>query len=235
MNVSGLDVLMVEEFIAVFYSAVLLGFAVHAMFPALFNPKKLNVSAWYLVGCYFGVMSVAFSRGLGILLGNISLRFYGALLSGLVTVVFYSLWGATQLGWSDRRKRVVFSLTIVGGLSFALGRFYVWLALLGLGILGLIVIFTVISLLRYALQNLPYLIAHQRVKIITLGIIVLILFELSGVYFMKFELWLFAALLFFFRVIGLSIITLGVVFPESLQQFLKKRVNVTHSTRAIVA
>ena len=64
------------------------------------------------------------------------------------------------------------------------------------------------------------MLAQQRVKVITIGISVFIMFELMGVYFMDLQLWSYAAFAFFVRTLMLGFATLGVVFPDRLKEVL---------------
>jgi hypothetical protein len=151
------------------------------------------------------------------------MRYYGALISGLFTMVFYSFWGARQLGWSVRIQRTVIGSSVIGGLFFALGGLFNILNLetIGLLILASIILLIIVKLLRYALKNIPYLVAHQKVKLITFGVITLSVFELFGVLFMQYELWSVATIFFGFRIIGWSIVNLGIAFPKFIQEFMR--------------
>ncbi len=219
--------LMYEEFAASIIGLFLLIHSMRVMSDTLFNKEKLNISSWYLVGVYIGVINITFWRAFGIFSDNPTMRYYGALIAGLFTMVFYAFWGSRQLGWSIRTQRMIIVSSVIGGLFFAFGGFFsiVNLETIGLIILATIILIIIVKLLRYALRNIPYLVAHQKVKLITLGVITLSVFELFGVMLMQYELWTVATVFFGFRIIGWSIINLGIAFPRFIQEFMRFKFN----------
>ena len=215
--------LMYEEFTASIIGLFLLIHSMRVMSETLFNKEKFNISSWYLVGVYIGVINITFWRAFGIYTVNHNMRYYGALIAGLFTMVFYAFWGARQLGWTVRTQRLIIVSTVIGGLFFALGGSLniINLESIGLIILATIIISIIVKLLRYALMNIPYLVAHQKVKLITFGVITLSIFELIGVMFMQYEFWTVATVFFVLRIIGWSIINLGIAFPRFIQEFMR--------------
>lgn len=219
--------LMYEEFTASIIGLFLLIHSMRVMSETLFKKEKINISSWYLVGVYIGVINITFWRAFGIYTDSPTMRYYGALIAGLFTMVFYAFWGARQLSWTIRTQRMIIGASIIGGLFFGLGGFFNRLNLetIGLLILATIIIIIIVKLLRYALRNIPYLVAHQKVKLITFGVITLSVFELFGVLFMQYELWTVATVFFVFRIIGWSIINLGIAFPRFIQEFMRFKIN----------
>ena len=215
---------MYEEFISTTIGLVLIVLAMRTMKDGLFSRSKFNISSWYLIAVYASVISMAFSRGYGILIDSDNLRFYGALISGLLTMIFYTFWGSMQMKWTSQSQRL-----LIGFLSFSVFMFGVGglisnllIETIGAIVMASIIMLIIVFLLKYALQNIPYILAHQRVKIITLGVLLMVFFEIIGVIFMQFDLWALASLFFIIRALSWIIVTLGIIMPNFLKQRLSR-------------
>ena len=218
------SVLMYEEFVSTTIGLVLIVLAMRTMKDGLFSRSKLNISSWYLIAVYASVISMTFSRGYGILVDSDNLRFYGALVSGLLTMIFYTFWGSMQMKWTSQSQRLVIGLLTFSVLMFGMGGLISNLLVETIGaiVMASIIMLIIVFLLKYALQNIPYILAHQRVKIITLGVLLMVFFEIIGVIFMQFDLWNLASVFFILRAFSWVIVTLGIIMPNFLKQRLSR-------------
>ena len=112
---------MYEEFLSTTIGLVLIVLAMRTMKEGLFSRSKFNVSSWYLIAVYASVISMTFSRGYGILIDSDNLRFYGALISGLLTMIFYTFWGSMQMKWTTQTQRLVIGLLAFSVFMFGVG------------------------------------------------------------------------------------------------------------------
>lgn len=215
---------MYEEFFSATIGLVLIILAMRTMKDGLFSKTKFSLSSWYLIAVYASVISMTFSRGYGILIDSDNLRFYGALISGLLTMIFYTFWGSMQMKWTSQSQRMVIGLLTFSVFMFGVGGLISNLLIETIGaiVMGSIIMLIIIFLLKYALQNIPYILAHQRVKIITLGVLLMVLFEIIGVIFMQFDQWNLASISFIIRALSWVIVTLGIIMPNFLKQRLSR-------------
>lgn len=215
---------MYEEFVSATIGLVLIVLAMRTMKDGLFSKAKFSISSWYLIAVYASVISMTFSRGYGILIDSDNLRFYGALVSGLLTMIFYTFWGSMQMKWTSQSQRLVIGLLTFSVFLFGIGGLISNLLIetIGVIIMASIIMLIIILLLKYALQNIPYILAHQRVKIITLGVLLMVFFEIIGVIFMQFDLWDLASIFFIIRALSWIIVTLGIIMPNFLKQRLSR-------------
>jgi hypothetical protein len=218
---------MIEELTAGVLGLILLIFAFNRLKPVLFSRSKGQLPSWYLILGYLAIVSTTFSRAYGISLSNQTIRFWGALVSGSLTIVFFSFWSAYQLHWSRPRRRSVLILTLLGATIFALGALkknHV-IQSIGLIIFSSISLFVLIVLLQHVIRTTPYLRAQRRVKITTFGLVSMVLFEMLGVFFMQFGFWTSSAIIFLGRDLGWIVLTLGIVFPKWVNELMKKRIS----------
>ena len=153
-----------------------------------------------------------------------NLRFYGALISGLLTMIFYTFWGSMQMKWTSQSQRLVIGVLSFSVFMFGIGGLMSNLLLETIGaiVMASIIMLIIVFLLKYALQNIPYILAHQRVKIITLGVLLMVFFEIVGVIFMQFDMWNTASIFFIIRALSWIIVTLGIIMPNFLKQRLSR-------------
>ncbi len=217
---------MVEELSAGILGTVLLVFAFNRLKPVLFSRSKGQLPSWYLIAGYIAIASTTFSRAYGIFFSNHTVRFWGALISGSLTIIFFSSWSAYQLHWTRRKRRSVLVMTLIGATIFALGtlRQNHVIQSVGLMIFSSISFFVLIVLLQHVIRTTPYLRAQQRVKITTIGLVSMVLFEMIGVFFMQLELWTSSAIIFLGRDLGWIVLTLGIVYPKWVSEMMKKRI-----------
>ncbi len=218
------SILMYEEFISSTIGLILIVLAMRTMKDGLFSRSRFNISSWYLIAVYASVISMTFSRGYGIFIDSDNLRFYGALISGLLTMIFYTFWGSMQMKWTTQSQRLVIGVLTFSVFMFGVGGLLSNLLIETIGalVMASIIMLIIIFLLKYALQNIPYILAHQRVKIITLGVLLMVLFEIIGVIFMQFDLWEMASVFFIMRALSWVIVTLGIIMPNFLKERLSR-------------
>ncbi len=232
---TSLQILMIEEFSAGILGLILLGFAFNRLKLVLFSRSNRQLPSWYLIAGYFAIVITTFSRAYGIFYSNHVIRFWGALISGSLTIIFFSFWSAYQLNWSNITRRGVLLLTLIGAIIFAMGTFKQnhIIQTMGLAIFSSISFLVLIMLLQRVIRTTPYLRAQQRVKITTIGLVSMVLFEMIGVFFMQLEQWTSSAIIFVGRDFGWIVLTLGIVFPKWIRELMKKRVSSSRHSRLL--
>ncbi len=222
-----LQILMIEELTAGILGLFLLVLAFNRLRFVLFSRSKGQLPSWYLIAGYLAIVSTTLSRAYGISSSNHAIRFWGALVSGSLTIIFFSFWSAYQLHWSSRTRRSVLVLTLIGATIFALGtlRQNHVIQSIGLTIFSSISFLVLILLLQHVIRTTPYLRAQQRVKITTIGLVSMVLFEMIGVFFMQLGLWTSSAIVFVGRDLGWIVLTLGIVFPKWVSELMKKKIS----------
>ena len=161
---------------------------------------------------------------MGIFFNSHGLRFWGALLFGFLGLILFNIWGAKQIKMTKRKQKLIIFFTILGLGLFSIGALLNNESIKGTGLIifALISLLTLLVLLKHVLTHSPYLKAQQKVKIITIGFSLMVLFEMIGVYFMQLEQWILATTTFTIRDISWLIVTIGIIFPKKIQTIMSK-------------
>ncbi len=217
-------ILMSEEFLATIEGIILLFIISRKIIPKIVN-KKNQGSVLYLILGYLAILSTTFSRAVGIYLNNSELRLWGALVAGSIGIILFNIWGTIQIKMKRKTQKTIIFSTSIGLILFAIGAILNYELLKGIGLIifAFISIITLLVLLNYVLTHSPYLKAQQKVKIITIGFTLMVIFEMTGVFLMQINQWLNSTILFLLRDLSWLIVTMGIIFPKRLQIVLAKR------------
>ena len=221
---NNIYILMIEELLAAIEGLILLSIIGKKIILKIIKKNKNQKSLFYLLGGYLAVIGTQVSRAVGIFFNSHGLRFWGALLFGFLGLILFNIWGAKQIKMTKRKQKLIIFFTILGLGLFSIGALLNNESIKGTGLIifALISLLTLLVLLKHVLTHSPYLKAQQKVKIITIGFSLMVLFEMIGVYFMQLEQWILATTTFTIRDISWLIVTIGIIFPKKIQTIMSK-------------
>ena len=212
------SVLLAELFLAIISS----GFF-------FFELKTLNVnlqnkSTVELIGFLLSLNLTYFMRVIGILSDSIVIRTYLTGVIALIGGMLFIIWGVT-LSESKRWKvNLSYTCLILGMILFLDGRYNNRMLFSRLGliimILGPLIIMTMIF--RYVFSSSPYVRARHRLFVLTLSFLFYAIFEGFAVANLGSKNYLMAALFFILVLPWRFGMTLSIMLPPNLTNFLFK-------------
>lgn len=183
--------------------------------------KKETLS---LIGILFFTNLVYFTRALGIITGNATLRQLGPTLSAFAAALFLIYWGSAATRITELKRNFMFLGISFGIVSFVIGFTIdiVYLSILGIILLGIIPVSLIIWLFYYVSKTTSYPFARKRIFLMSLAFTMTIIFEGTGVYLMRTGIFRLAWIAFLGELPARIVMYYSIKLPRWLQEYLNK-------------
>jgi uncharacterized membrane protein len=197
------------------------------------NIKKMR-PAWkqtmtqYLIGIMVFDLFLYLSRFTGILTNNLTLRFFGPLICGLVLTIGFIQWGVRFMQFKPKTVKMInllFAGSLIWFLIFRIIADSIGSALImKISVFGLFIylfasMIMLGKMISFGLYS-PYPLARRRITLMCGGIIMFLVGELMGVFFMSLESYFYASLAFLIEIPAWILISLGIRMPRRFNELL---------------
>ena len=176
----------------------------------------------YLLSILFFYNMIFFTRAIGIVSKNDNFRQAAPAMSGLLTAIFLILWGSSIINLTPNQEKLSLSMITIGIFSFLFGVLMsnVYIAIIGLLLFMGTTIWIVRKMRIFVFKSSPYIQARYRVFLMFIAIIIMIIFEGSGVIAMREVNYNLAAGLFTIEILGRITMASSIFLPTRIKMIL---------------